>query len=314
MHIVVMTPANGLLTKLNASSLVPGRDDLAAPLLVASLERAAPAFLDRLYLDADGRRVALTVNRISVDALGMSVWEIAAPFPGRVGSLTWRSTFVYGSYPVAVQPPGQPDVLYWLDGAESTPPVPLQNAASAASIAQGIALGFTHIVPRGIDHMLFVAGLALLGTRRRHLLLLVTTFTVAHSLTLALSVLHLVSLPARIVEPLIALSIAYVGFEHFIGVRSQAIRMAVIFVFGLLHGLGFAEALAGLHLSAAALASAVLAFNVGVEAGQLTVLAATLLVLALLRSQPVTHRWPVTRLASAAVGACGLVWCVERIF
>ena len=115
---------------------------------------------------------------------------------------------------------------------------------------QLIALGFTHILPHGLDHILFVLGLFLLATNLRTLLLQVSAFTLAHSVTLGLALFEVVSVPAAIVEPLIALSIPYVAFENIVTTRLQPWRLLLVFGFGLLHGLGFAEVLASLKLQA----------------------------------------------------------------
>ncbi len=136
-----------------------------------------------------------------------------------------------------------------------------------------LALGVTHILPFGLDHVLFVAGLALLSPRLGPLLAQVTAFTLAHTLTLALSSYGVVSLPSRLVEPLIALSIVYVGVENAVSPRLRPSRLVLVFAFGLLHGLGFAGVLAEMGLPDRHHLLALLAFNVGVELGQLAVIA-----------------------------------------
>ena len=131
----------------------------------------------------------------------------------------------------------------------------------------------THILPYGLDHVLFVAGLALLSPRLGPLLAQVTAFTLAHTLTLVLASYGVVSLPSRVVEPLIALSIAYVGVENVLSPRLRASRLVLVFAFGLLHGLGFAGVLSEMGLPDRHRLIALLAFNVGVELGQLAVIA-----------------------------------------
>ena len=126
-------------------------------------------------------------------------------------------------------------------------PIPLNAPRAPLDFARGVAMGFTHIVPAGLDHILFVLGLFLLSGRTREVLMQVTAFTIAHSVTLGLSLYGLVSAPASIVEPLIALSVAYVGVENLMTRRLHPWRMTVVFAFGLLHGMGFAEALADLR-------------------------------------------------------------------
>jgi hypothetical protein len=201
-------------------------------------------------------------------------------------------------------------------GGESRPVKlagPLQAASWAETFLRFLRLGATHILPFGLDHVLFVAGLALLSPRLAPLLAQVTAFTLAHTATLALSTAGVVALPSRVVEPLIALSIAYVGVENALAPRLRASRLALVFGFGLLHGLGFAGVLAGLGLPEGRRITALLAFNVGVELGQLAVVA---LVFALLRLAPVlglSGRAALVRNVSLALAATGLVWTVQRI-
>src|SRR5262245_40497039 len=142
----------------------------------------------------------------------------------------------------------------------------------AAVVARYLMLGFEHILPKGVDHILFVLGLFLLSTKLRPLLLQVTAFTVAHTVTLALSMTNVLRLPSRPVETLIALSIAYVAIENTLTSELKPWRPALVFLFGLLHGLGFAGVLRELGLPEGRFLSTLLAFNCGVELGQLVVL------------------------------------------
>jgi hypothetical protein len=186
--------------------------------------------------------------------------------------------------------------------------------AMAADQAAGgfvayLGLGVEHIL-LGFDHVLFVIALVLRGGRLLSLLTILTAFTLAHSITLALSVLDLVSVPARIVEPLIALSIAYVAAENIFMRDAVSRRWAVSFLFGLMHGFGFAGALSEVGLPAEGLFAALLGFNLGVEAGQAAILAAILPLLLWLRR----HDWEprLMRASSAAIMAVGLVLLTER--
>ena len=120
-------------------------------------------------------------------------------------------------------------------------------------------------------------GIFLLSPRLKTMLLQVTAFTVAHSITLGLSIYGLVSLPSRIVEPLIALSIAYVAIENLVTRELKPWRLALVFMFGLLHGLGFAGVLRELGLPRDEFLTGLLTFNLGVEGGQLTVIAIAML-------------------------------------
>ena len=179
-------------------------------------------------------------------------------------------------------------------------------------LAQYLELGYTHILPKGLDHILFVVGLFLLRARLQPVLVQVTTFTLAHSMTLALSLYGVVSLPSRVVEPLIALSIVYVAVEN---LRTQTLtpwRVALVFMFGLLHGLGFAGVLTGLQLPRADFTVALLGFNLGVEAGQLTVIAGAALLVGWWRHRTWYHARVVVP-ASLAIAVVGAYWTVTRL-
>ena len=172
-------------------------------------------------------------------------------------------------------------------------------------------LGFTHIVPQGYDHMLFVFGLFLSAPQWRPLLGQVTAFNVAHTLTLALAVLGVVSISSRIVEPLIALSIVWVGGEN---LRRRELgwgRLAVVFGFGLLHGLGFAGALTELGIGRTTLGPALLCFNLGVEAGQCSVLLLAFAALGWARARP-DFRPRVVVPGSIMIAAVAAWWTVQR--
>jgi hypothetical protein len=175
-----------------------------------------------------------------------------------------------------------------------------------------LRLGFTHILPHGLDHVLFVLGLALLTSRPGPLVAQVSAFTLAHTLTLALAVYGVVSLPARIVEPLIAASIVYVAVENVVRVRAGWTRLAVVFAFGLLHGLGFAGVLSELGWPEGRRLTALIAFNVGVELGQLAVIAVALGTLAAAGRARLPRR-RIEQVVSVGIAAVALFWTVERL-
>ena len=200
-------------------------------------------------------------------------------------------------------------------GARSDPYAlvgPVEPPTALQTGRQYLRLGFVHIVPRGLDHILFVLGLFLLGTRTRPLVWQVSAFTVAHALTLSLAVFAVVSLPARVVEPLIALSIVYVAVENVLTDRLTPWRPAVVFGFGLLHGLGFAGALGQLGLPEQERLLGLLSFNVGIELGQLLVIAVALAAVGWCRRRS-WYRARVAVPASVAIAGVGLFWAVERL-
>ena len=174
-------------------------------------------------------------------------------------------------------------------------------------------LGVGHIAS-GYDHLLFLAGLLLVCDRFRQAAGVITLFTVAHSITLALAALGIVRLSSRVVEPAIAASIVYVAIENIFGTHRFAWRALVTFSFGLVHGLGFAAALrdAGVGSTAAGLIGPLLKFNLGVEAGQLCVAAVLLPILLLLKRQSnASKKW--VYISSVMVAAIGGYWLVTRL-
>lgn len=179
----------------------------------------------------------------------------------------------------------------------------------AASVFGFVRMGIEHILG-GYDHLLFLFALVIVGGAARSLLRVVTAFTVAHSITLALAVLGVVSPPARIVEPAIALSIVYVGFEN-LARRDRDKRWRITFLFGLVHGFGFAGALADVSLTRADIPWALVSFNIGVEAGQLVVLVLLWPVVTWLRRWEPFDRRLVPAL-SFCVAMAGAVWFLER--
>ena len=173
--------------------------------------------------------------------------------------------------------------------------------------------GFDHIVPKGLDHILFVIGLFLLSVRLGPLLWQVTSFTIAHSITLALGALGLVSISPDVVEPLIAASIVFVALENLATDRLKPWRPALVFGFGLLHGLGFASVLAEFGMPNAHFLTALVAFNVGVELGQFAVVAACYGLVGYWFGRRPWYRRAVVWPASLGIAAVAAFWFLERV-
>lgn len=187
------------------------------------------------------------------------------------------------------------------------------NESAGALLWRYVRLGFTHILPSGWDHVLFVTGLVLGSSRRlRRLLLELSAFTLAHTVTLGAGALGLVTLPPRLVEPLIAFSIAFIAVENLRAKASGRGRLALVFGFGFLHGMGFASALAQIGLARQSFVLSLLSFNGGVELGQLVVVAVLMGALAFVRDERQLQR-VVVRPASVAIAAVGLVWAALRL-
>jgi len=181
-----------------------------------------------------------------------------------------------------------------------------------AQLAMYLRLGFRHIVPEGLDHILFVLGLFFLGITWRKLLSQTTVFTVAHATTLFLSAYGIFRLPSQYVEPAIALSITWIALENVSSPTLGIARLAVVFCFGLIHGLGFASSLSDVPFPRKDFVVALLGFNVGVDLGQLCVIALAFLAVGRFRHEP----WFRARIAvpcSLVIAAIGLWWAIERI-
>lgn len=194
--------------------------------------------------------------------------------------------------------------------------IPLAGGAELTgwqAFAQYIPVGFDHILPKGLDHILFVLGLFFLSTRMRALLWQISAFTLAHTVTLAAGALGWVSVPASIVEPLIAASICFIAVENILAKGLTPWRPVIVFGFGLLHGLGFASVLGEFGLPEAQFIPALVGFNLGVEFGQITVIALALLAVGVwFRAKP-WYRARIAVPASAVIALIGGYWVVERV-
>jgi hydrogenase/urease accessory protein HupE len=212
-----------------------------------------------------------------------------------------------------------PDETAQRIASESDPDFEVDRHVSFLAAAQRfLLLGIEHIFT-GYDHIAFLLGLLLLGGTFRELVKVVTAFTVAHSITLALATLEVVRIGPRVIEPLIAASIVYVAVENLWALRSAQARAAAVrhrwlltLAFGFVHGFGFADALQKLHLPRSGIAAALFTFNLGVEIGQVCIVALTLPLLSQLRRARGFEPAGV-RAASACVGALGLFWLVQRL-
>ncbi len=186
-------------------------------------------------------------------------------------------------------------------------------ASAAAVIPRFFVIGFTHIFPQGCDHILFILGLFFLSRNFGVLLFQMTLFTLAHSLTLGLSIYGILSVPTPLVEIAIALSIAFIAGENLFGEHLSRWRPTVVFISGLIHGLGFAHSFRINFVKTDDIIPALFSFNLGIECGQLVVV-----VIAFVGISGVLNRtWYPTKIArpaSFAIAASGLYWAVERIF
>ena len=236
--------------------------------------------------------------------------------PRNATRLRWLYGLVGDRYPLEIRKPDGSSTIEWIDGTDWSDVIDLTRTFTRPTrmeiVTQYLFLGYTHILPKGVDHILFVLGIFLLSPRFRTMLLQVTAFTIAHSITLGLSMYGIVSLPSRIVEPLIALSIAYVAIENLVTRELKPWRIALVFMFGLLHGLGFAGVLRELGLPRDEFLTALLTFNLGVEGGQVTIIAAALLAVFPFMKKG-WYRQRVVIPASLMIATVGIYWTVARL-
>ena len=266
----------------------------------------------------DAAHIAFGAQRVIPDVTMLADGvRYSGAIPRKAGAFSWHFDLVYADYALTIETPHAPQQRQWISGDARSTPFPLDARllppTRADVIRQYLALGFTHIIPLGLDHILFVLGIFLLSARVRPVLTQVTAFTVAHSITLGLTIYGLVSVPSRIVEPLIALSIAYVAVENLVTTELKPWRVGVVFGFGLLHGLGFAGVLRELGLPRAEFLTGLISFNAGVEIAQLSVIAVTWMMIV---SWAGTKTWYRQRLlvpSSLAIAVTGIVWMIERI-
>jgi hydrogenase/urease accessory protein HupE len=319
---VVVDP-DALLTKLEVFS--------GAPVSAATMSRGerdrriaafSDVFLDRVIVRFDGRVVRPGFAYLPASAFGdaaqsPSLVRLTGERPAGAAAMTFSSGLALGWYALNVRIGDSALQTFWLEGAQTSVPIslvaPPPPPTTTQVARQYFGLGFTHIVPRGLDHILFVLGIFLLSARWKSILLQVSTFTIAHSITLGLTMYGIVSLPAKVVEPMIALSIAYVAIENLVTSELKPWRLALVFSFGLLHGMGFAGVLRDLGLPHSQFLTALLTFNAGVEAGQLTVIAVAFAVVAHWRSNRASYRQLVVQPASLVIALVGLYWTIQRV-
>jgi hydrogenase/urease accessory protein HupE len=293
------------------------------------LDSSAPAPLSQ-------KLVALLRSRLQIAAagriLGDGDWSASEALPDR------QSIRVRARYPSGVAP-GSVSVtagLFPYDPAHQTfLNIYEKGALTSQAILdashpqfqyfsgsrQGILAVIGKFVPAGIhhiligpDHLLFLVGLLLLGGSVRRLLLVVSSFTIAHSITLTLAALNVVAPPARLIEPAIALSIVYVGVDNLMVGRGRDVRAWIAFAFGFIHGFGFANVLREMNLPSQALGWSLFSFNLGVEIGQLLVVVVVASALAALKSSNEAASRRLAFAGSLAVVLVGAFWFFQRVF
>lgn len=252
---------------------------------------------------------------------GVTGWKVRS-LPGHKVATVFTNSVDGKEHPrFMVMFPGETSFTFDLTGLTAQPPTgPTPGSVGTRSTDSGawstflsyVKQGFLHILPEGLDHILFVLGLFLLCRAWRPILLQVTTFTVAHTITLALAALGYVSVNPSIVEPIIAASIVVVALENIFRPTYGKFRLLTVFVFGLIHGLGFAQRLIDNQIPAGSVASSLLGFNLGVEFGQLAVIGLAVAATFWIKDE-VKYRFFVVFPASALIALAGLFWAYQRL-
>jgi hydrogenase/urease accessory protein HupE len=282
--------------------------------------RIAALVADRMHLSADGRPVPA------------NQWAEAEPLPDR------QSIRIRAHYDLADTPglfavtarmfpydSAHQTFVNFYEGNAITSQAILDSTKDSVEYfvgsRQGVLAVVRRFIPAGVhhiligpDHLLFLVGLLLLGGSMRRLLVVVSAFTVAHSITLSLAALNILSPPARLIEPAIALSIVYVGADNLMVRDGRDVRTWIAFTFGFIHGFGFANVLREMDLPRRALGWSLFSFNVGVEIGQLFVVIVVASLLAALRSRNEAAGRQLAVVGSVVVIIAGTFWFIERVF
>lgn len=300
-------------------------ESLMDPAVAIKYRDALVALLaPRLSLQFDGRNVEIAWGAIDVVPDRQSVrlaFAVKQPRPGQAGIRAYVFPYdpIHQTF-VNVYEDGALKLQLILDASHQTATYYVGTAQGRLAVVRTfVASGIEHIMI-GPDHILFLIGLLLLGGTLSRLTLIVTSFTVGHSITLSLAALDIVSPPAQYIEPLIALTIVVVGADNLLVLRAAEgkaasdIRAWLAAAFGLIHGFGFAYVLKEFGLPQAALGWSLFAFNLGVEIGQLVIVIVVAGVLLLIRKRSAGAARMMATAGSIAVIAAGLYWFIERVF
>ena len=284
----------------------------------------AVVMIDSIRLRFNGVDAKMTLQNVEIPPVGntnlarISTVALTGAASAGAGNMQWLAGARIGDNVIRVVRAGESEPFYsaFLSSGEMSAEIPLGDFVQQSKwsgFVSYISIGFEHIVPKGLDHILFVVGLFLLSPHLRPLLTQVSCFTLAHTVSLALGVLGFINIPAAVVEPLIAASIVFVAVENLFTNRLQKWRPAVVFGFGLLHGLGFAGVLAEIGLPKGLFVAGLLGFNLGVEFGQLFVITVCFIAVGLWFRHALWYRQVITIPASLAIALVATFWFIQRV-
>lgn len=285
-------------------------------------------FKESVVLYLDGKEQKFDISKVDIPLPGYtkvprtSIIILSGKIDRSVSQLVWYYPNRFGDQAVRVRQVDEKNELWhwsdwqWIKTDVKSDVFNLDEVFTKQSVWQVVKTytisGFQHILPYGLDHILFIVGLFLFSRQLKPLIWQVTMFTIAHSVTLALAMLGFISLSAQIVEPLIALSIAYIAIENIFLQHLNKHRLAIIFVFGLLHGLGFASVLNDFGMPQEDFVKALISFNVGVEIGQLAIVLAMTLFIAHWIKNDKHYRQFIVIPLSSVIALVALYWTWER--
>ena len=338
-NVEVRASIEALLTGINAqyknTKDAPSADEydvlraMSSEELKVQFAKFQQDMLDSILLKTESGVVDLSISSVDIPEPGytkvprISVIELSGVISSSAKTLQWYYPERYGDNAVRVRQIDEDNEKWhwsqwqWLRNDQVSEVFSLQEVFAKRSTSEVIlsylVVGFEHIIPKGTDHLLFILGIFLLSLHLKPLLWQVTMFTLAHTITLGLSMNGLISLPANIVEPLIALSIAYIGVENIFHKSLHKSRLVLVFIFGLLHGLGFAGVLADFGMPDEDFAIALISFNVGVELAQLAVIVAAFAAVGFWFRHKSWYRKVIIVPGSALIAITGLLWTIQRI-
>ena len=285
--------------------------------------------LEKIEMLADGLEVELAIDKVTIPEPGytkvprISVIELTGTLDRSTKELEWYYPAEFGDNAVRVRQVDEENEQWhwsewqWIRDDSVSKPFPLDELFTRLPVHEVvlnyISIGFDHILPNGTDHILFIVGIFLLSVQLRPLLWQVTMFTIAHTITLGLAMTGYLDIPERIVQPLIALSIAWIGIENVFLPHLSRHRLVIVFAFGLLHGIGFADALAEFGMPDDAFLTALISFNIGVELGQVAIIGLCLVAFGLWFRNRGWYRNLFVIPASLFIAAVGLFWTFDRL-
>lgn len=300
--------------------------ELTPALLQQRFKAFAPQFLASISLSINGKKQDLKLQSAKIDIKGYTkrprktILTYFAQLQNQPVTLQWQYAKTYGDSALRYQLVKKDEYNWsqwqWLKNGKSSGVIEIeqpQTNDATGRFTQFINIGFEHVIPKGWDHILFIVGMALSSLLWRRLLILVSGFTFAHTLTLGLAMFGVVEIPARIIEPLIAFSIAYVAIENLLPKSSPKRQSVLVFLFGLVHGLGFASMLKDFDMPANTFVITLIGFNIGVELAQIVLVFGVVLPMLILQKLQLNYQRFVVIPISVMIAVLGLVWGIERL-